>query len=560
MTRPLRFICRRPGVPRSQKRRLRAFLAMALLAGLLDPGWLRGAAPSANVKTAAEASKPKVSPENEIVPDNLPPLDTTPSEHALPDEEIVGMSKSLSLESRRYLLYLYARMNRPQVAEALAERILRENPGDQRTLLVLASMHLERKSAEKALEIAKSLTAIYPDDDQSRYFLGAAYFLSQQYDAANEVFRDLKVRQFKGRLYPYEADLAASALKAGDWFRAKLAYEELLRKHKLRPPLRFEARQALESIYRAHLPQLRAYNTSALLKSGTLHRPGVDYRQHLEDRQSLSFSLQQTRVNLEEAPSVRKYTTSHWQGQLGLESIWRRHWRTSAWLGGAGDLPFGGVRLTRDFGEVNDIWIEASGHERVSDGLLIEALDGRQHQLTFGFTHALRRNFTASAQFSAREASIESTPIGNGLTFQSNLDYVLKRGWPEWHAGMRSYWSTFHRNDAGVNTVSRIAPEQATQGQKLALMEQLILPGLHREGVYLNARHQLSGVLYLRASCGVDYSFDRAAFEYYGQGGFSVFPRKRLELEFGAAYSSSARSADQNSDQWLLDFGLKYWF
>lgn len=539
-------------------RRIRFVLATLPILAAIDTFDFPGVAQERGSKSTLPG-KAAVDPDLEIVPENLPPLESPVLQPTIPDDQVLAIASSLSLESRRYLLYLNARLNRPHVSEALAERILVENPGDQRTLLVLASMYLERRSAEKAMEIARTLIAYYPDDDQSRYFLGASYYLSQQYDAAKEVFKDLKVSKFRGRLYPYETDLASSALRSGDWFSAKQSYEEVLRSHKLHPSLRLEARRILESVYREHLPLLTLSNTTAILNSGSLHRPGASFRTHIEDRQTLHFSVGTTMVRIEPAPSLRKYEISTLEGRAALESVWRKQWHTTAWIGGSEILPLGGMQIKRNLGDQRAAWLEFHGNEKSQDGLLIESLNGRQHRIAVGLTHTLHRNLTFQGELSVRDAHIDHESLGQGLQFYSTFDYTLKRGWPEWHAGWRSYISLFSR-DPGANPQLPFAADNLTPERRRDLISQLVLSDLHREGVYVNVRHQLSGLVYLRAGGGVDYALDRSTFEYYGQGGISVYPRKRLELDTGLTYSTSARTADQNSAQWLLDFSLKYWF
>jgi hypothetical protein len=57
------------------------------------------------------------------------------------DARVLAWAKDLGLEERRYILYLYGRLNRPKVAERLAVDILADDPSNKAALLVLASMY-----------------------------------------------------------------------------------------------------------------------------------------------------------------------------------------------------------------------------------------------------------------------------------------------------------------------------------------------------------------------------------------------------------------------------------
>jgi len=97
------------------------------------------------------------------------------------DARVLAWAKELGLEERRYILYLYGRLNRPKVAERLAVDILTDDPSNKAALLVLASMYVEQQNPEKALVIGRRLVKYYPKDDQALYFLGASHWLAGQF-------------------------------------------------------------------------------------------------------------------------------------------------------------------------------------------------------------------------------------------------------------------------------------------------------------------------------------------------------------------------------------------
>jgi hypothetical protein len=56
-------------------------------------------------------------------------------------KHLISIASTLNKEHRDYLLYLFARLNRPEYAEALANVVLKNNPKDKNSLLVMASMY-----------------------------------------------------------------------------------------------------------------------------------------------------------------------------------------------------------------------------------------------------------------------------------------------------------------------------------------------------------------------------------------------------------------------------------
>ena len=113
----------------------------------------------------------------------LPPAraaENAPTPAALSDFEILDRAATLPVEELRYLVYLYARLSQPRLAEALAAKILSVNPSDRQTLLALASLAVEEKDAAAVLRLAHRFLAFYPGDHQGRYFLGAGHYLAEE--------------------------------------------------------------------------------------------------------------------------------------------------------------------------------------------------------------------------------------------------------------------------------------------------------------------------------------------------------------------------------------------
>ena len=111
--------------------------------------------------------------------DGDPNLANAVSLSDIDDERVLRLADKLGLEHQRYLLYLYARLDRPKVAERLAEKILTKEAGDKTVLMVLASMYGQEGRREKLESVAEELIDRYPRS--SHLFLGASHYLNGRY-------------------------------------------------------------------------------------------------------------------------------------------------------------------------------------------------------------------------------------------------------------------------------------------------------------------------------------------------------------------------------------------
>lgn len=475
-------------------------------------------------------------------------------------EVSAALAPGVSLEDRRYLLYLYARIGDVRVAEKLADKILADNPSDKQTLLVMASLYIEKKEAEKALRNARILRGYFPDDDQAIYFLGASYYLAGQYQEANEILRELKITHYEGRLYPYQTDLASSAYQAGDWHRSMLAYQELLREHNLNDELRQKARTVLERIYYEHLPQIELEELGQLLEVGTIWRTSLDYRMHVTDRHRVFTHWDREDTKLDARPSLREFSAASHQAVVGLQSALDRRFESAIFAGASEEGAMGGASLTHHFGQQRYARLELLGNARALDGLLIEALDGRQHKATLSASYLLTHDWLAYGDVYGREVLLDQRALGTGYGLNFNLEHIFMHEVPDFRAGYRMAWSRFSQSASDVSLVDRVASPLASFTEREALLSNVELREYHRHGVYGMWRDQVSGWLYYHAAAGADWNVERSSLEYNALAGFSVYPRKSLEIRAEAGYFSSARTADQGSEVWQLNGAIKYWF
>lgn len=483
-----------------------------------------------------------------------------PSGGEAPEDGQLALQPNLSLAHRRYLLYLYARLGKPKIAETLSERILGEAPGDKQTYLVLASMYLELRQTEKALLTGKRLAELYPDDNQAIYFLGAAHYQAGQFQEANEIFRELKKADFEGKLYPYQTDLASSALGAGDWYRAMLAYQELMEKHQLGNELRLQAREVLEGIYYEHMPQIGVREEITLLESGRSFRTLVDHRQHFKDSQRVYVHYGRVDLRIEELGGLREGSAANNEGRLGLESVFSPKFSTEVFAGVWDEGGMGGAAITRIIAPERKVRLQIDANEASRDSLLMESLNGRQHEVVLSMNWALNHKWVTYGQVSGREAVLDGASLGMGGGASFNLEHILLHKSPHVRVGYRAIYNQFEGKEIDPRLVESAAVAGATIDQQLAIARGLILSRFHRQGVYATWRDNFSGVLYYEATVGVDYDVELSSLEQSAMCRLRFYPRKSVELSLEGGYSSSAATADQGSAQWILNLGLKHWF
>lgn len=505
-----------------------------------------------------------------------PPVQTQPTlAQTAPTVELMN---SLPVEHRRYLLYLYARLAKPAVVEILADHILKEVPTDRQTYLVLCSMYLELRMTEKALLTGLKLAKMYPTDDQAIYFLAAAHYQAGHFQESNRILRDVKDRAFRGRLYPYETDLASAAANAGDWYRAMLSYQELLRNHSLGDELRLQARVVLEDIYRQHLPQATFQHEVVWLNEGLIHRSSAEYTRHMREDYRLFVGLSHQEQRINRAFGLNEQDDENWDGQFGIEKVWSRKWSTRLWVGGWSRGPMYGLSVTRNIGTGRDLTWGYRGEERVREGLFIEALDGRQHRLIMGLNFLHNQKWLSIAEGYVREVHVDDYTLGYGVGLTYNLEHMFIHRSPDFRVGYKgqiayfktdtdlptSYVERFVRApDPGEIAPSGPAPRRVrrlSSDPRQALIETLVPDYIHRHGLYVRYEDQLSGFIYYGATVGADYALELGSVEYYGQGGFRVYPRKSIELRLEGGYSSSSTTSGLGSEQWNVIAGLKLWF
>ncbi len=489
-----------------------------------------------------------------IVPPLNVPANLSPAEERL-------FQPGVKPEDRRYMMYLYAKTGRADMAEPLAQEILARDPANKEALLAMSSLFTDKKDAGRALNYATQLYKAYPDSDEALYYYGAANQLAGNYQEAASVLRYLRLEKFAGKPFPYQLDLAGAAEKSGDWRTQMTAYQEMLDQNQVDDQTRVVVRRVLEPMQREHGDRITAQATAYLLDSGQLWQEEVGGRTQVSARNQLFAEAMREDVLVRTTPLLLRRWSDDTEGSLGLHTTWSSRWITDLWAGGFQDGLLGGARLTHRLPSSNgSIWLEGYANERARDGLLLNSLDGRQHRLTLAGNYLIAERFQTYATLTGREVLVDSEELAVGWQANWGVEFLARRESPEFKLGYRG---AYHANSRKTGNLSLVAPAIVaglTVPQQTQVLDSMLLHWLHREGVYADLRDRLWGPLFYHVQGSADYAFERGSMEFGGRAGLVFQARKSLEFGTEIAYTTSAATTDGGSDLWEAGVSMKWWF
>lgn len=471
-----------------------------------------------------------------------------------------AFSPSTRPEDRRYLMYLYAKTGRADMAEPLAQDILARDPANQEALLAMSSLFTDKKDAGRALRYATQLFRAYPDSNDALYYYGAANQLAGNYQEAAGVLRFLRLEKFAGKPFPYQLDLAGAAEKSGDWRTQQTAYQEMLDQNQVDDQTRVMVRRVLEPMQREHGDHLFAQGTAYLLDSGQLWQEKLGGRTQVSDRNQLHAEAMREDVLVRGTTFLNRRWTDDTEGSLGVQTTWSSRWITDLWAGGYQNGFLGGARVMHRFPSNGALWLEAYGNERARDGLLLNSLDGRQHRLTLAGNYLIAERFQTYGAFTGREVLVDSEDLALGWQANWGVEFLARRESPEFKFGYRG---AYHANSRKTGNLALVQPALGpglTVPQQTQVLDSMVLHWLHREGVYADLRDRLWGPLFYHLLGGADYAFERDSVEFVGRFGLTFQARKSLEFGSELAYTTSAATTDGGSDMWELGVSMRWWF
>jgi hypothetical protein len=475
-------------------------------------------------------------------------------------ERRLALREDIPVEHQRYLLYLYAKIGRVDMVERLARPVLAANPQDRDTLLAVTHMYVENKSVDQALAYAGMMYRYYPQDPQAAYYYGVANFNAGNYAESERILQLLKLQQYERTPFPYNVDLAQSALRAGNWERSVIAYRELLENNHVSDELRREVRVVLDQLYRRHLNHVDAQMNAFLLDSGEFWQFQVDARHQFSRRTQLFAHA--GRENFYVAPNTtlrKRYNDGH-EAWVGVEHQPTQYSYLSGWVGGANAGAQGGTKYRYRFQEKGEVAVEFFGHEKARDSILLQSLDGRQHRLTLSASRYLSPRLLVFGQLSGRQVVIDGSELGRAINGSWNAEFFLQQAGPVFKIGYRGLAHSFSRRATDGNLVAPAAAEGLAAATQSLLLDTLVINRVHREGIYADWVARVLGPVHLHLRAGIDYAFERSDVEYYGRAGLLIYPRKSTEISIETGYISSVATADQSSGQWEINVALRHWF
>ncbi|MFM8469638.1 MAG: tetratricopeptide repeat protein [Limisphaerales bacterium] len=485
-------------------------------------------------------------------------LDAPPATLAPADERM--LPPGVKPDDRRYLMYLYAKTGRADLAEPLAQEILDHDPTNKEALLAMSSLFADQKDAGRALHYATQLYRAYPESNEALYYYGAANQLAGNYQVAADVLRYLRLEKFAGKPFPYQLDLAGASEKTGNWRGQMTAYQELLDQNQVNDQTRVMVRRVLEPMQREHGDHVTAQGTAYLLHSGQLWQERLGGRTQVTDRDQLYVDASREDVLVRNTALLRRTWNDDTEGAVGWQANWSRRWITDLWVGAYQDGALGGARVMHRLPSNGAVWLEAYGNERARDGLLLNSLDGRQHRLSLAGNYLIAERFQTYGALTAREVVLGGEELAAGLQGNWGVEFLARRESPEFKVGYRG---TYHANSRKSGNLALVAPAVGpgtTIAQQTQVLDSLVLHQLHREGLYADLRDRLWGPLFYHLSGSADYAFERSSMEFGGRAGLTFQPRKSLEFGTEIAYTTSAATTDGGSDAWEVGVSMKWWF
>jgi len=499
----------------------------------------------------------------ELAEELLPP--DPGDEPAVPQEPL--------FQKQKRLLYLLARLKRPRPARPLAHGILRQSPSDKETLLVLASMELERKNAEKVLHYARRFLTFYPDDDQGWYFLAAGESLQGHHARAKAILEKMRATLFSKKRFPYQVDLASSARLSGDWRTALTTYQELLRDRQISRPLREEARRIIDEIFREQLPRLDiSAGYQHLLSTGDILRTDASWESPLTNRIRLVLHLHRDDLHQKANLDLRSIRNFRMEGTVGFDAHVVQSWHLAADAGVSSAGFLASAELRRRLSPTRSWFVGAGYNRRATDSLALEILDGRQSRVYAGFDWTLddESDWRVSGTSSARVATIDSDLLGNGWGLEWQVERVVLRDPVNIRIAYVGQYSQFNTTSTDSSLVQPLFDPGSTANQEIAGLDQagiqsgspetLIDPEINYQGFTVVARREILPQWTLELTGVVGYYFDSSQLNYGGFIRNSWRPRKSVELVASVGYLSSGTQSNSGSEVVELSLALQWLF
>jgi len=473
------------------------------------------------------------------------------------DAEVLAGIDSMEFETAKHLLYLYARLNKPKVAEALASKVLTQSPGDRETLLVMGSMYLERKNAVKTLQMGQLVLKYYPDDNQGWYFIASAYSIMNRMQESEAIFRRLKDHQFKQGPFPYDIDLGSAARLTGHWREAMHAYKRILSANNISPQLRQEARRVLDEIYRENLPQMTVSSDWVSLETGDIWRQEFEFAFPADERNRIFVSVIRDEISIEETEFLKPGWGDRIQGLVTDETFWPSDWRTRVGLGSNGNEPVALIRARHEFEPECAFSFGPEYNFRAQDSLLLEQMDGRQDRMVTELGWLLLPDTKLNWEGFIRRVRIGDEEIGQGYGFTGLVEQRLLRKPFELTIAYQGQFESFDSRDTHSildNPGAKPLPAQfdpvtgALVTPQTPQRTDLVSREINRHDLILILRGKFIKQWGYEVGVQGGYLFVEESEGYGAYGEFQWFFTKSIEMRWRAGYQSSGEASNSSSE------------
>jgi hypothetical protein len=169
--------------------------------------------------------------------------------------------------------------------------------------------------------------------------------------------------------------------------------------------VRDDARDELDELYRAHLPQLSLREHYTGLRSGAIYRTFLNYIQPLYASYRLGLLFERDDIIVDQAPLIRSTESDRFDASIALERQFNRLWWAKIWIGPTDQGVLYGASVTRQLRENQKLSLAFHANQRATDSLLLESLNGRQDEVSLEWSTALQGQLLVQGKLDARRGA-----------------------------------------------------------------------------------------------------------------------------------------------------------
>jgi len=526
-------------------------------------------------------------------------LQTAVAEPSGQTASILRTAASLDYEKQRYLVYLYTRIGRTDLATALGEMILTKTPSDRDTLIELASVYSIEKKISKLARIVGLLEKYYAGEVPTRYYRANLNSLGGDVASAREILVGIGAKDNTAEGVGMLVETASIHARNQDWPRAVHVYKDLLESGALNPELRGAVRRSLDAIALEHTPFVEPALEYSELESGSTLLATVDAEVPLSARWTLGARLRKEEIDIDTALGLRGDRYQREQALADFGYLAAPGLTLTATLGGNNSGPALGWEIEKKW-KYHSLAFLGEWKQHSQEGLLFEALDGRQNRLALRWNGSLFTHYQCTLEPSVRQLVVDGSDLGLSTGLSGGIERVLWRHWITVTASYRGSYYHFDPAepspsaadniylppppvpepepveeepvvaDAAAVVETPVVEEEPAAEEELPVVtvndeKRLQLLGLiteetQRHGFYLSFQSDLTTLLRWRLSAGSDYILELDSFGHTGTAGISFTPCKTLEFNLDSAYSTSGGGSNTGSTLKQLSLAMKWLF